>query len=52
MCKTKGMSLVDMIALLVERGLFNRENHGQGERSGFLDWADFFAGTAACQGPA
>ena len=42
--KTKGKSLVDMITLLVERGLFNRENHGQG---GCLDWAEFFAGTAA-----
>ena len=28
-----------MITLLVERGLFNRENHGQG---GCLDWAEFF----------
>ena len=44
MFKTKGKSLVDMITLLVERGLFNRENHGQG---GCLDWAEFFAGTAA-----
>ena len=43
MFKTKGKSLVDMITLLVERGLFNRENHGPG----LLDWADFFAGTAA-----
>ena len=30
MFKTKGKSLVDMITLLVERGLFNRENHGPG----------------------
>ena len=44
MFKAKGKSLVDMITLLVERGLFNRENHGQ---AGCLDWAEFFAGTAA-----